>query len=174
MNPKNIKIIPIKVSNYSELFYDFDYNKLENRKLRDDIDTFILEEFKNIRYHTKINLKLEVNIPESEYSLEKEKSSLRAINKYYKSKIDFDNKMKKLAVARITSYIITSVLLSILWYYVNTKRGDIFLSTILDTAATVVLWQVMSVIFIESKNYKLNSQVNKILGNIEVIFKYTN
>ncbi|MBP3916006.1 hypothetical protein, partial [Clostridium sp.] len=51
-------------------------------------------------------------------------------------------------------------------------KGESLLTSLLNSGGTVLLWEVMSLIFIENKNFKYKLRVNKKLSDMDIVFKY--
>ena len=86
-----------------------------------------------------------------------------------------DNLKKKLSimgVMRIFYYIIAATILLSCWYFIKNAKGESLLTSILDSGGTVLLWEVMTLIFIEGKNFKYKVRINKKLSNMNIVFKY--
>ncbi|MCR8743805.1 hypothetical protein [Romboutsia lituseburensis] len=60
MNIENSYIIPIKVDSYKDLFYEFDFSSIENRDLRDDIDSFISNKVLDLNQNKNTTAILEI------------------------------------------------------------------------------------------------------------------
>ncbi|MEG0308039.1 MAG: hypothetical protein RR636_08860 [Clostridium sp.] len=172
MKINNNYIIKIKVDNYENLFYDFDFAPINDRDLRDDIDTFILDKAIDIHKSKKHNVSLEIYLPKTNSSAKTEALALEGIYNYYNSKIEIDNITLKAGRKRLVYYILLSFSISILLYISNKFFHGKIISTILDTSATVILWQAVSLIFIESKNYSVKRNINRIFSDMKVYFKY--
>lgn len=172
MKATNNYIIKIKVKDYKDLFYDFDFTSIDNRVLRDDIDTFIMNKAIDMHKARKYNAALEVYLPKSSFCSHSENLAIESINNYYESKIEMDIITINTAKKRLLYYLLLSFSISILWYVLDNYFGIIFLGKLLDTSATVVLWQATTILFIESKNYSVTRKVNRIFNDMEIKFKY--
>ena len=171
MMRSNIKTkIPIQVESYEELFNEFDGNILEKRLLRDDINDFIYEYFKTMAEVDA--LYLEISLPQRIYDEEKEAAVFKAIPYYYDSKLKFEGKIVNTGIRRIIYYMLMSVILFIAWFYLRKIGGETLLTTALNAGANVLLWQVMTLIFIEGKNFQLNYKLLKRLYHLEIVFTY--
>ena len=67
---------------------------------------------------------------------------------------------------------ISALILLTCWFYIKTYYGESLLTSLLDSGGTVLLWEVMSLIFIESKNFKIKVNINKKLSKMNIVFKY--
>ena len=67
--------------------------------------------------------------------------------------------------------IAAAILLSC-WYFIKNAKGESLLTSLLNSGGTVLLWEVMTLIFIESKNFKYKVRVNKKLSNMDIVFRY--
>lgn len=172
MQSNNSYVIKIKVNNYKDLFYDFDFTSIDNRVLRDDIDTFIVNKAIDMHKSKKYKASLEVYLPKSNLCSTSENLAIESINTYYESKIEKDKITINAAKKRLLYYLLLSFSISVLWYILDNFLGIIFLGKLLDTSATVVLWQATTILFIESKNYSVTRKVNKIFNDMEITFKY--
>ena len=166
----NIMIISLQFSMYEDLFNDFDYNSLENKVLREDIDSFIKNFFKDMIPGQMPQLTL--IFPKSIYSIDKEQSILKAIQTYYSSELTFQNRIARMVLKRIIYYTIVSFLLFVIWYYTTKTFGDTLFTAAANTGATVLLWQVMTLLFIERDNFELHYNTTKALSHMPIIFKY--
>ena len=77
-----------------------------------------------------------------------------------------------MGIRRIIYYIIAATILLTGWYIIKNSRGESLLTSLLDSGGTVLLWEVMSLIFIEGKNFKYKVRVNKKLANMNIVFRY--
>ena len=77
-----------------------------------------------------------------------------------------------MGVIRIGYYMITAAILLSCWYIIKTSKGESLLTSLLNSGGTVLLWQIMNLIFIEGKNFSYKLRINKKLSNITIVFKY--
>lgn len=168
----DIYTISIIFGNYEELFYEFDYRPLNNRDLSEELDTFILSRATDLSSVKNTAISLEINLPKSVYSKEREVLTYEGISNHYDSKIEWDKKLTKIAIKRLTYYFTISMSLFIFWYFSQSILENSILSVLLDTGATVVLWQIMTVLFIERKDYNLKKNLNKLFSQMDIKFKY--
>ena len=77
-----------------------------------------------------------------------------------------------MGVIRICYYIIAAAILLSCWYVIKNSKGESLLTSLLNSGGTVLLWETMTLIFIESKNFKYKVRVNKKLSNMDIVFRY--
>ena len=102
----------------------------------------------------------------------KEKVSEISIISSYKEFLNREKKLSIMGVMRIFYYIIAATILLSCWYFIKNAKGESLLTSILDSGGTVLLWEVMTLIFIEGKNFKYKVRINKKLSNMNIVFKY--
>ena len=57
--------------------------------------------------------------------------------------------------------------------YFKLKLNDkILLTSLLNSGGTVLLWQIMTLIFIEGRNFRYKLRINRKLSNMNIVFKY--
>lgn len=170
---ENTYNIGIKVESYEELFNKLDYRPLDIRELSEDVDNFIdkfiLKSDKKIK---NMMLKLIIYLPKSVKDYTKENNTQLGIINHYKSIFEYQKKIKILSIKRITYYAICSLILSAGWYYMVTYKNQNFISSLLNAGGTVLLWEIMSLVFIERKNAKDRAALNRKLSNMKIVFEY--
>ena len=77
-----------------------------------------------------------------------------------------------MGIIRIGYYMIAAAILLTFWYIIKNFKGESLLTSLLNSGGTVLLWEVMSLIFIESKNFKIKVNINKKLSKMNIVFKY--
>lgn len=165
--------IPIKVDSYEELFREFDYREVKERSINADLDGWIQEYILRVPYKLKnIDVELEVNMPVEVRDENKEEISKESIINSYKEFLSREKKLSFMGVIRIGYYIIAAAILLSCWYFIKNSKGDSLFTSLLDSGGTVLLWEVMTLIFIESKNFKYKVRVNKKLSNMDIVFRY--
>lgn len=164
--------IPLKFDSYEDIFYEFDYRTLDMKDVSDDVDSFITSQVSDLITLKNFSIVLEIYLPKSVFNEEKENLTSQGIDNYYDSKITFDNNLSKMGLRRLLYYFIVSTLFFILWYFAQDFFGDTFLTIAFDTAGTVILWQAMTLIFIERKNHNVNKGINKLFSEMKIVFKY--
>lgn len=102
----------------------------------------------------------------------KEEISKIGIINSYKSFFILEKKLSLMGIRRIVYYIFSSLILLSCWYFIEKHNGESLLTSLLNSGGTVLLWEVMSLILIEGKNFKYKVRVNKKLSNIDIIFRY--
>lgn len=175
MNIENSYIIPIKVDSYKDLFYEFDFSLIENRDLRDDIDSFISNKVLDLKQNKNTNVILEIYIPYNSKNVEEEILAIQAIENFYDSKSDMDKFIINTGKKRLLYYLFLSAMFFMAWYFIQNfliTLGSNLIASIFDTCATVVLWQAITLVFIERKNYNIKRDVNKIFSDMKIQFKY--
>ena len=68
--------------------------------------------------------------------------------------------------------MITAEILLCCWYIIKSYKGESLLTSLLNSGGTVLLWQIMTLIFIEGKNFRYKLRINKKLSNMTIVFKY--
>ena len=165
--------IPIKVDYYEGLFREFDYRDVEYRCINEDLDGWIQEYIFRLPYKLNhINVELEINMPLEVRDKNKEEMSKAGIINSYKEFLEREKKLSIMGVIRIGYYIIAAAIILSCWYFIKNSKGDSLFTSLLDSGGTVLLWEVMTLIFIESKNFKYKVRVNKKLSNMDIVFRY--
>ena len=165
--------IPIKVDSYEELFREFDYRDVKDRSINADLDGWIQEYILRIPYKLrKIYVELEVNMPAEVKDKNKEEVSKVSIINSYREFLAREKKLSFMGVIRICYYIIAAAILLSCWYVIKNSKGESLLTSLLNSGGTVLLWETMTLIFIESKNFKYKVRVNKKLSNMDIVFRY--
>ena len=165
--------IPIKVNSYEELFREFDYRDVKDRSINADLDGWIQEYILRIPYKLrKIYVELEVNMPAEVKDKNKEEVSKVSIITSYREFLAREKKLSFMGVIRICYYIIAAAILLSCWYVIKNSKGESLLTSLLNSGGTVLLWETMTLIFIESKNFKYKVRVNKKLSNMDIVFRY--
>ena len=165
--------IPIKVDYYEGLFREFDYRDVEYRCINEDLDGWLQEYIFRLPYKLKdINVELEINMPLEVRDENKEEMSKVGIINSYKEFLEREKKLSIMGVIRIGYYMITAAILLSCWYIIKTSKGESLLTSLLNSGGTVLLWQIMTLIFIESKNFKIKVNINKKLSKMNIVFKY--
>ena len=165
--------IPIKVDSYEELFREFDYREVKERSINADLDGWIQEYILRVPYKLKdIYVELEINMPLQVKDENKEEVSRISIINSYKEFLDREKKLSVMGIIRIGYYMIAAAILLTFWYNIKNFKGESLLTSLLNSGGTVLLWEVMSLIFIEHKNFKYKLRVNKKLSDMDIVFKY--
>ena len=165
--------IPIKVNSYEELFREFDYRDVKDRSINADLDGWIQEYILRIPYKLrKIYVELEVNMPAEVKDKNKEEVSKVSIINSYREFLAREKKLSFMGVIRICYYIIAAAILLSCWYVIKNSKSESLLTSLLNSGGTVLLWETMTLIFIESKNFKYKVRVNKKLSNMDIVFRY--
>ena len=165
--------IPIKVDSYEELFREFDYRDVKDRSINADLDGWLKEYILRVPYKLKnIYIELVINMPAHARDENKEKVSEISIISSYKEFLNREKKLSIMGVMRIFYYIIAATILLSCWYFIKNAKGESLLTSLLDSGGTVLLWEVMTLIFIEGKNFKYKVRINKKLSNMNIVFKY--
>ncbi|MDY3359314.1 MAG: hypothetical protein SOY04_02740 [Clostridium celatum] len=165
--------IPIKVNSYEELFREFDYRDVKDRSINADLDGWIQEYILRVPYKLrKIYVELEVNMPAEVKDKSKEEVSKVSIINSYREFLAREKKLSFMGVIRICYYIIAAAILLSCWYVIKNSKGESLLTSLLNSGGTVLLWETMTLIFIESKNFKYKVRVNKKLSNMDIVFRY--
>ena len=166
-------IIPIKVDSYEDLFREFDYRDPKERGINSDLDEWIKEYILRVPYKLKdIDVELVINMPAEARDEYKEEISKVSIINSYKEFLNSEKKLSIMGVRRICYYIIAAAILLSCWYFIKNSRGESLLTSLLDSGGTVLLWETMTLVFIESKNFKYKVRVNEKLVNMDVVFRY--
>ena len=165
--------IPIKVDSYEELFREFDYREVKERSINADLDGWFQEYILRVPYKLKdIYVELEINMPLQVKDENKEEVSRISIINSYKEFLDREKKLSVMGIIRIGYYMIAAAILLTFWYNIKNFKGESLLTSLLNSGGTVLLWEVMSLIFIENKNFKYKLRVNKKLSDMDIVFKY--
>ena len=165
--------IPIKVNSYEELFNSLDYRNLAERDINGEVPSWIEEYISRVPQKlSSIDVELLINMPEDAMDKDKEEKSKLGIINYYNSFFILQKKFSLMGIKRICYYIFSALILLTCWFYIKTYYGESLLTSLLDSGGTVLLWEVMSLIFIESKNFKIKVNINKKLSKMNIVFKY--
>ncbi|MGL4772400.1 MAG: hypothetical protein ACRC2K_02450 [Clostridium sp.] len=165
--------IPIRIDDYEDLFNSFDYRSLEYRELNEEIDGLIDKIILSC-YDGNKNLRLELDIymPLGGRDLERENMAKSGIGNYYRSYLNYHKKINGIGIKRILYYILCSFVLFGGWNYLENANGETFLGALLNAGGTVLLWEIMSLIFIERKNRQDRKRLNRKMLNMNIEFKY--
>lgn len=170
---KNEYKIPIKINSYEDLFVEFDYRNVEDRSVNKELDEWIKEYILRIPHKLKdINIELEINMPIEMKDEKKEETSKISLLNSYKDFLKREEKLSFMGVRRIIYYMIVAATLLSLWYFIKTNKGESLLTSLLNSGGTVLMWEVMSLIFIQGKNFNYTFRMNKKLSNMNIVFKY--
>lgn len=170
---KNEYKIPIKINSYEDLFVEFDYRNVEDRSINKELDEWIKEYILRIPHKLKdINIELEINMPIEMKDEKKEETSKISLLNSYKDFLKREEKLSFMGVRRIIYYMIVAATLLSLWYFIKTNKGESLLTSLLNSGGTVLMWEVMSLIFIQGKNFNYTFRMNKKLSNMNIVFKY--
>lgn len=165
--------IPIKVDYYEQLFREFDYRNDYDRCINEDLNGWLQEYiFRQPHKLNHINVELEINMPLEVRDENKEESSKVSIINSYKEFLKREVKIINMSVIRIGYYMITAAVLLSCWYIIKTNIGESLLTSLLNSGGTVLLWQIMTLIFIEGKNFRYKVRINKKLSNMTIVFRY--
>ena len=102
----------------------------------------------------------------------KENLSVEGIQNYYQSFSNYENQIRRLSILRLIYYVLTALIFFIVNYYLQIYYPETFLNTLIDTSASVILWQASTMIFIDSKDFKLNKKLNELLSHVSVTYTY--
>lgn len=166
--------VPVQLENYDEIFNEIDHRPMNTRKVNEEIDTLLKESLLNKNLKEIPQLQLDIFLPSCIKNPNKENLVQEGIRNYYDSFTTYERQIRRFGVIRITSYILSSLLLFILNYFLQSYYTQNFFSTLVDTSATVILWQASTMIFIDSKNFNLNVKINKLLSHLLVTYTYEN
>ena len=165
--------IPIKVDYYEGLFREYDYRDAEYRCINEDLNGWLQECVFRLPYKLKdIDVELEINMPLEVRDENKEGMSKISIINSYKEFLQREKKLSIMGVIRIGYYMITAAILLSCWYIIKTYKGESLLTSLLNSGGTVLLWQIMTLIFIEGRNFRYKLRINKKLSNMTIVFKY--
>ena len=169
----NIYKIPIKVDDYDSLFNEFDFSDLSERDLNEDIDDLIdkyilkcPKKIKHLTFELIISLPKEVKNPEKEIAVEK------GIYNYYKGYLTYQKRLTFTGIKRIAYYMFSAFILLSVWYLIRQINGDSLVLSLLNSGGTVLLWEVMSLIFIERKNANDKANLKRKLMKMKITFRY--
>ncbi|MGL5152746.1 MAG: hypothetical protein ACRC7N_19495 [Clostridium sp.] len=165
--------IPVKVERYEELFNIYDNRTLDKREFNSDIDELInksiLSSQRKIK-DTRINL--EVYVVNDIHQSDIEELVKKGIYNHYEGYFNYIDKVNVIGIKRISYYLISAIILLGAWSYVNKNMGTNFIGALLNAGGTVLLWEIMSMVFIQRKNLKDKSMLKKKMLNMKVDFKY--
>ena len=132
----------------------------------------VLEKVGYIPKVKDINVELEINMPLEVRDENKEEMSKVGIINSYKEFLEREKKLSIMGVIRIGYYMITAAILLSCWYIIKTSKGESLLTSLLNSGGTVLLWQIMTLIFIEGRNFRYKLRINRKLSNMNIVFKY--
>lgn len=163
-------IIPIKIQTYEKLYDDLDFRPKEYRKLNTDIHDFIKEVYEEIPW----NEELEINfvLPQIIKSEKEEEKIKKAFENYYERKITFKKRKTKAAGIRILKYLAIAAAALVLWVLLSKTNETKIIQKLLNIVATVLLWQVVSMIFVESSTLKLSKDITEKIYSSKISFSY--
>ncbi|MGL4336899.1 MAG: hypothetical protein ACRCST_08380 [Turicibacter sp.] len=165
-------IIPLQLDNYEDMFLTIDRRPLNRRKVNEEVDLFLKEILFNESLKEFPSIQIDLYLPKDKQDFEKERLLQEGLVNHYQSFTTFERKVRNMGIIRLASYTTSSLVLFILYYFVEKYFGSSFFSTILSTAATVILWQISSLIFIESKNFNVNIRLHHVLSHLTVYYHY--
>lgn len=170
---KSVFEIPIKINSYEDLFNELDNRDIDKRVVKEEVDNFIdmaiLTTSDDVKH---MELNLIIHLPVKAKDEIKEVLVREGLMNHYEAVFEYQKKLKKFGVKRITYYAICSLILLVGWYYMVTYKDKSFISSLLNAGGTVLLWEIMSLVFIERKKSKDRAALNRKLSNMKVIFKY--
>lgn len=170
----NVCKIPIKISSYDEIFNALDYRDIRHRDINEEIDSLI---DKSVLMYNKrfrdIKINLIINLPKDIYDENYEVKAREGIRNYYESYFQFKKKISVIGVRRITYYTIVAFILLTSWYLLQSNRGETFFSSLLNAGGTVLLWEIMSLVLIERKNFNEKLNIKKKILHMNIFFKYS-
>ena len=102
----------------------------------------------------------------------KEEVSKISIINSYKEFLAREKKLSIMGIIRIGYYMITAAILLTCWYIIKNSKGESLLTSLLNSGGTVLLWQIMTLIFIEGRNFRYKLRINRKLSNMNIVFKY--
>ncbi len=120
----------------------------------------------------KDKFELVIHMPLSAKCLDTQALAKEGIINYYHSFFNYKKKLNHIGTKRIIYYIISALLLLSLWNIVFIKVGENFISALLNAGGTVLLWEIMSMIFIERKNMKDRTMIKKKMLDMNILFEY--
>lgn len=164
-------IIPIKLNSYEEVFNEIDYREIEARSINESVDSLIKYTYVGIQ-RKNFNVILKIYLPLEVKNKDLEIQTIKGIHNYYKSFDTHEKLIKKIGIRRIVYYCILSIILLSLYYYVTQNVEVSLIGEFLSAGGTVVLWQAMTLLLIERKNFKVKDLLNEKLSIIEVDFEY--
>lgn len=165
--------IPIRVSSYEDLFNSLDYRELSEREINEEVDNLIdksiLKSDKKIK---DIKLELIIHLPKKAYNINDEIKASEGIKRHYNSFFKYKKRINEMGIRRIIYYTITAFILLTCWYLLEKYDHNDFFASLLNAGGTVLLWEMMSLILIERKNYEAKISIRKKLLDIKIVFKY--
>lgn len=164
--------VDIQLNSYDEVFNMIDYRPLNERIVNEDIDMLLKEALFNKDLKQTPELRLHIFLPSSIKDPFKETLCLQGIQNYYQSFSNYENQVRRLSISRLIYYVVTALVFFALNYYLQQFYSETFLNTLIDTSASVILWQASTMIFIDSKDFKINVKLNKLLSQINVMYTY--
>ncbi|MGL5379275.1 hypothetical protein [Clostridium sp.] len=164
-------IIPIKLGSYEEIFNEIDYREIEKRSVSDSVDSFIKNTYVEIP-KDDFNVILKIYLPLEIKSEALEIKTIKGIHNYYKSFDSYEEIVMGIGIKRIIYYFALAIILLSLYYCVTKYIEISLIGEFLSAGGTVVLWQAMTLLLIERKNFKVKGLLNEKLSNIEIFFAY--
>lgn len=165
-------VISLQLDDYEDMFLLIDRRPLNQRKVNEEVDLFLKEMLFNETLKEFPSIQIDLYLPKDKQDLQKERFLQEGLVNHYQSFTKFERKVRNMGIIRLASYTTSSLILFILYYFVEKYFGSSFFSTILSTAATVILWQISSLIFIESKNFNVNIRLHQVLSHLTVHYNY--
>lgn len=169
-NEEGRYIIPIKLNSYEDVYDELDFRDNEYRKLNMNIHDFIKDVYEEIAWSE--DLEILFVLPETIRSHEKEKKVTRSFESYYERKIKFKKRKAKTAGFRILKYLGIAAISLILWVILSKTSETKIIQELLNIIATVLLWQVVSMIFVESSILKLSKDITEKIYGSKISFTY--
>ena len=169
---KEIITVPIQLESYDAIFNEIDCRPLNIRTVIENIDALLKEALFNRDLKQIPELNLHIFLPHSIKDCAKENLSVEGIQNYYQSFSNYENQIRRLSILRLIYYVLTALIFFIVNYYLQIYYPETFLNTLIDTSASVILWQASTMIFIDSKDFKLNKKLNELLSHVSVTYTY--
>ena len=79
----------------------------------------------------------------------------------YKEFLAREKKLSFMGVRRICYYMIAAAILLSCWYFIKNAKGESLLTSLLNSGGTVLLWEVMTLIFIEVRILSIRLELIK-------------
>lgn len=165
-------IIPVKISDYNDIFNPFDNSPLENRKVNSELTEYLKDTLLKVTNFKAEDFELKITLPISKKSKLLEYDTLKGITNFYKSFNTSEKLLRKTNIKRIVYFLLGAIIFEVLWLYVKKQASNAFYAEIFLIGSVLLLWQVMVIIFIESKAFIYNRIIYQKLSTLHVSFNY--
>lgn len=170
---KNSYIIEVSLDDYDDVYDDWDPSPFKKRDIETEFNDFILDSSSDIplKYHLEIHLYL----PEGLRAEFKEKALISAYRNNFLFLIGRTVKAKTGSNKKIVTYLILALCFLFVGYFYTNPTGNIFYKVLKEgifVGGWVFLWEVFTLVFITSRDFRRELKVYKRLLDADIEFIY--